>query len=158
MPFITTIEPLVILRTPSLIDTTRPKVFKAPTEIRFFLSWGIYLTSFNSYTIPSNILIQTVPIPSTLHRWLSSMTTKYPSSFLKLENQSLFGHTWLVAPVSNTHSESPEQPIVGVVTEKENIDESESDPSTCEVLAWVLITCARFASVFDSFFLSLAFR
>jgi len=34
------------------------------------------------------------------------------------------------------------------LTKKENTVESESDPSTCEVLPdWVLITCARFASV-----------
>jgi len=42
------------------------------------------------------------------------------------------------------------------VTEKENTAESESDPSACEVLPeWVLITCARFASVFDFLFLFL---
>jgi len=43
-----------------------------------------------------------------------------------------------------------------VVTEKENTDESESDPPACKVLTdWVLITLARFASVFDSLFLYL---
>ena len=44
--------------------------------------------------------------------------------------------------------------MVGVVTENENTDESESDPSICEVQHdWVSITCVRFASVFDSFHL-----
>jgi len=47
--------------------------------------------------------------------------------------------------------------MVGVVTENENIDESD-DPPACEVPACVLITCARFVSVFDSFFLSLIIR
>jgi len=42
--------------------------------------------------------------------------------------------------------------MVRVVTENENTEESESDPSTCEVRPdWVLIICVRFASVFDSF-------
>jgi len=36
------------------------------------------------------------------------------------------------------------------VTENENTDESESDPSTCEVQSdWVLISCIRFTLVFD---------
>jgi len=39
------------------------------------------------------------------------------------------------------------------VIENENTDESESNPSACEVLPyWVLITCARFVSVIDSLF------
>jgi len=37
------------------------------------------------------------------------------------------------------------------VTENENIDESEFDPLACEVPAYVLTTCARFSSGFDSF-------
>ena len=41
--------------------------------------------------------------------------------------------------------------------ENENIDESESDPPAYEVPACVLITCMRFASVFDSL-LSLILR
>jgi len=92
-PFIITIEPLVILRIPSRIDTTRPSVSKAPTEIRFLLCWGTYFTSFNSRTIPSSILIRTVLITSILHRWSSLMTIKHLSSFSKLEN----------SPCSDTH-------------------------------------------------------
>ena len=47
--------------------------------------------------------------------------------------------------------------MVGVVTENENTDESESDPSTCEVQPdWALITCIRFALAFDSFTLFLS--
>ena len=42
--------------------------------------------------------------------------------------------------------------MVGVVTENENIDESESDPFTCEVQSdLVLITCVRFALVFTPY-------
>jgi len=42
------------------------------------------------------------------------------------------------------------------MTEKENTDESKSDPPACEVLPdWALITLARFASVFNSLFLTL---
>jgi len=47
------------------------------------------------------------------------------------------------------------------VTENENTDESESNPSTYEVQPdWVLIICVRFALVFDSLplFLSLILR
>jgi len=48
--------------------------------------------------------------------------------------------------------------MIGVVIENKNTDESEFVPSNCEVQPdWVLITCVRFASVFDYFplFLSL---
>ena len=41
--------------------------------------------------------------------------------------------------------------------ENENIDESDSESPSYEVPACVPITCARFASVFHSFFLSLIF-
>ena len=74
---------------------------KALTKIRFFFTWGTYLSSFSSRIIPSDILIWTVPIPFMLHGRSSPMITKHPSNFSKVENQSLFGHTWKVAPVSN---------------------------------------------------------
>ena len=60
-------------------------------EISFKLR---YIPHFNSCTISSNILIRSVPIPSTLHGWSSPITAKHLSSFSKLENQSLFGRTW----------------------------------------------------------------
>jgi len=41
---------------------------------------------------------------------------------------------------------------------KEKTDESESNPPACEVPACVLITCLRFASVSNSFFLLLILR
>ena len=47
--------------------------------------------------------------------------------------------------------------MTGVVTEKENTEESESDPSACDFLLAVFTTFARFASDFDSFFFPLNF-
>jgi len=82
---------LVILRTPSLIDTSKPNVSKSPTKIRFLLCWGTCLTSFNSHTIPSNILIWIVLIPSILHERSSPMITEHPSSFSKIETNPCLG-------------------------------------------------------------------
>jgi len=75
------------------MDTSRPNASKMSTEIRFIFSWDTYLTSFNSHTIPSNILTKIVPIPSMRHGRSSHMTMEQLSSFSKLENQFLLGHT-----------------------------------------------------------------
>src|SRR3954463_12417683 len=68
-------------------------------------------------TCPSNILIWMFPVPTTLHSASFPIRTDLPSHGWYVQNHSLLGHMWYVAPESNSQiSESCPCPDLAVKT------------------------------------------
>lgn len=102
-PFNIIKEPLKTLRIPPPINLY-PWEFNVLRDIRFLFSSWTYLTLLRVRTLPSNILMETFPIPSTFQDELFLIKMMSTVDEISEVNASRLKHMWKVQAESRTHS------------------------------------------------------